>query len=384
MPTETNYLWDYDNDSLLMETDGSHTATAVYTVEPEPFGKVIAQERGSTTSYYHYDALGSTRQLTDSTGTVTDTYTYDAWGEEVASTGATANPFRWVGQIGYYWDVELGSYSIRARTHESAIARWTATDPLDAALATYMFCENSPSSKADPSGLRVIDKLGTGVFTDLVVFEFGQNPEEWIRRVGSSFSATWKWTGRNNPFKDSLGNCCCDKVDFAQIVRSTAWYSNGIPATNRRWELDISVPYPKSSSGRPCELPFDMNPATNMTDAPNAPEYAFWTRRRLKFLRQEFETCAYCSGDGPDRLRQPSPFGVDATIYGCAKWLHTIVLNSRTGAFHYTREAAGSVAVGGPKVSATAVKPYVGQASSEEFKRLFELHFVPPIILVPS
>jgi hypothetical protein len=45
-----------------------------------------------TTSYYHYDGLGSTRQLTDSQENVTDTYTYDAWGESVAQEGTTPNP----------------------------------------------------------------------------------------------------------------------------------------------------------------------------------------------------------------------------------------------------------------------------------------------------
>jgi len=40
---ETNYIWDPLSDSYLMETDENDAVTAVYTVEPEPFGRVISQ-----------------------------------------------------------------------------------------------------------------------------------------------------------------------------------------------------------------------------------------------------------------------------------------------------------------------------------------------------
>jgi hypothetical protein len=46
--------------------------------------------------------------LTDGTEAITDTYTFDAWGNEVASTGTTGNPFKYVGQHGYYEDEQSG------------------------------------------------------------------------------------------------------------------------------------------------------------------------------------------------------------------------------------------------------------------------------------
>ncbi len=69
----TNYIWDDENDSLLMETDENGDTTAVYTTEPEPYGRVISQRRNGNTSYYHYDAQGNTVALTDESGNVTDT-----------------------------------------------------------------------------------------------------------------------------------------------------------------------------------------------------------------------------------------------------------------------------------------------------------------------
>ena len=68
----TNDIWDDVNDTVLMETDDSGNPTVVYNHEPGPFGGLISERRGNQTRYYHYDGLGSTRQLTDDTGQVTD------------------------------------------------------------------------------------------------------------------------------------------------------------------------------------------------------------------------------------------------------------------------------------------------------------------------
>ena len=68
--------------------------------------------------------------MADDGGDATDTYVYDAWGNEVAVAGSTVNPFRWVGDVGYYWDEASGTFYIRARVYEPAIGRWMSRDPL--------------------------------------------------------------------------------------------------------------------------------------------------------------------------------------------------------------------------------------------------------------
>ena len=60
----TNYLWDGEN--LLRETDDLGAVDAEYTLAPQPYGDLISQRRDAASSFYHYDALGSTRSLTDS------------------------------------------------------------------------------------------------------------------------------------------------------------------------------------------------------------------------------------------------------------------------------------------------------------------------------
>jgi RHS repeat-associated protein len=126
----THYLWDEVNDTLLAETDEAGNTIAQYTHEPGRFGPLISQRRNGHTYYHHYDGQGSTRALTDESGNVTDRYTYDAWGNEVAHSGTTANPFRWVGQVGYYFDDDWQTFYVRARMYESTVSRWMSRDPL--------------------------------------------------------------------------------------------------------------------------------------------------------------------------------------------------------------------------------------------------------------
>ncbi len=100
--TTTTYLWDTVSDNILEEDDG--TTTTVYTNEPTEFGDLISQNDGTDTNFYHFDARGDTRELTDVSETVTDTKLYDAWGNVIDSTGSTAMPFQFGGKLGYVFD----------------------------------------------------------------------------------------------------------------------------------------------------------------------------------------------------------------------------------------------------------------------------------------
>jgi YD repeat-containing protein len=126
------YLWDEQN--YLGETDGANQLQAIYTNEPRQYGNLISQWRKTPTiwipRYHHFDALGSTRALTDATGTITDTYLHDAWGNEVALSGTTVNPFRWVAQVGCYWDRGVGTFHIRTRVYDPLAGRWISRYPL--------------------------------------------------------------------------------------------------------------------------------------------------------------------------------------------------------------------------------------------------------------
>jgi len=168
MPT-TNYIWDEEN--ILAETDGSNVVQTVYTNEPQQYGNLVSTRlpvAGTpTTVYHHFDAIGSTRQLTNAAGSTTDTMIYDAWGNVVNRTGATDAMLRWVGEIGYYFDRENGLVSVRERIYGPAVARWITADPSGFAdgLNRYAYVVNQVLQLVDPSGrFCVPTKCNGGTF----------------------------------------------------------------------------------------------------------------------------------------------------------------------------------------------------------------------------
>jgi RHS repeat-associated protein len=159
----TNYIWDEVNDTLLAETDEAGNTIAEYTHEPGQFGGLISERRANQSRYYHYDGLGSTRQLTDATGQVTDSYLYDASGNTMQSTGTSRVPYHFVGRSGYYHDQELAEYYVRARHYSPALARWLSQDPIGYKgedVNLYRYAGGSPITDVDPSGmLPILDNI---------------------------------------------------------------------------------------------------------------------------------------------------------------------------------------------------------------------------------
>ena len=202
----TNYIYNPLTEAYLMEQDGDGNTTVVYTQEPVKYGDVIAQHRIDPATgvgesfYYHTDALGSTRELTDASGNVVNTYNYDAFGNTIASTGTVENPFRFTGNVGYYFDKELQTYHIRARNYQPTTGRWTSQDPIgfaggDSNLFAYV--GNSPTGRLDPTGnepitimtgvvvvstVRGVAGLGLGAWLGYKCMKCYKNGEELVRR----------------------------------------------------------------------------------------------------------------------------------------------------------------------------------------------------------
>ena len=130
--------------------------SSVYYVR-EPYGALIARIDGSSTSYYHFDALGSTKLLTDGSGAVTDKYTYDAWGaltNHEQLTGSITQPYEYVGESGYYThyqDANLPLLQLGVRFYDPALGRFTQHG------SPYTYADNAPTSD-DPE----MEPLGKG------------------------------------------------------------------------------------------------------------------------------------------------------------------------------------------------------------------------------
>lgn len=89
---------------------------------------LISQKTTSDTHFYHYDSLGTTRDLSDSTANISDSYFYEAFGELLNQTGRTDNNYKYTGE---QFDAELDNYYLRARYYNQGMGRFTQMDSFD-------------------------------------------------------------------------------------------------------------------------------------------------------------------------------------------------------------------------------------------------------------
>ena len=148
----TNYL--YDGDNLLEEVDSSGNSLARYgqtTNMDEP----LSQFRGTSTSYFEADGLGTITSLSNAGGTLTQTYTFDSFGDQTASAGSLTEPFRYTARE---LDAETNLYYYRARYYDETVGRFLSEDPIGLAggINFFSYVGNSPVNFIDPLGLRLI------------------------------------------------------------------------------------------------------------------------------------------------------------------------------------------------------------------------------------
>ncbi len=105
-------------------TDGMASLTA---------GNLIAAIDGSNNeTYYTYDGLGSTTDLSDDDGDVTDTYEYDVFGAVRSAPASSAKPFQFTAQ---QTDADSGLQYLRARYYDPQSGTFLSRDPLQLQLS---------------------------------------------------------------------------------------------------------------------------------------------------------------------------------------------------------------------------------------------------------
>lgn len=150
--TTTSYLQDLQTalPFVLAATTGGESTEYVY-------GKRLLEqvEPDGSHLFYHADALGSARVLTDDSGAVVATYDYDAFGAVRSQSGALANSFTFDGEQS---DPESRLIFLRARYYDPTLGRFVSRDRASAlasssqALNAYAYTSNNPVPRIDPAG----------------------------------------------------------------------------------------------------------------------------------------------------------------------------------------------------------------------------------------
>jgi len=157
--TTRKYVWDAAN--LLVETDGDGTTVAQYTfpstrgrgVWPaSEYGPVVSQRGSSTSRFYHPNDLGTFDTVTEPDAATTDTYILDAWGVQHAASGSTTNPFRYIGALGYFAELDVGIHDVRARWLRPATGSWLSVDPVEGEMR-YGYSRIRPVDTVDLAGM---------------------------------------------------------------------------------------------------------------------------------------------------------------------------------------------------------------------------------------
>jgi RHS repeat-associated protein len=154
----STYTWDMAEGLplVLAETIGANTAYWVTGLGGLPLEEIAAD---GTVYYYHSDKLGSTRALSKDDGVVVATYDYDAYGNLTSQTGFL-QPFQFAGQ---YSDAESGLQYLRARYYDPATEQFLTRDPLTPRTQLpYVYAQDSPPNRVDPSGLDSIVDPNSG------------------------------------------------------------------------------------------------------------------------------------------------------------------------------------------------------------------------------
>ncbi|BCY18975.1 hypothetical protein hrd7_28240 [Leptolinea sp. HRD-7] len=117
----------------------------------------ISQIAETQTGYFLPDALGSMRQMTDSSADLTLARAYDPYGNVVSSSGAGETVYGYTGEM-----QSGGLVHLRARDYVASIGKFITKDtwhgsfnrPLS--LNRWIYVEGNPISRTDPSGFEQI------------------------------------------------------------------------------------------------------------------------------------------------------------------------------------------------------------------------------------
>ena len=153
----------------------------------------VAAQGGERVEYYHLDALGSVRVVTDASGQVVRRHDFGPFGEEVAAV--YPNPERKL-FTGHERDAETALDYFGARYYRADLGRFATVDPelnIKGALLDpqrwnrYAYVTNNPLKYTDPDGknpLLIMGGIGAVVYAGWNAHVNVQQGQPWYQNIG--------------------------------------------------------------------------------------------------------------------------------------------------------------------------------------------------------
>ena len=139
--------------------------------------------------YYHADALGSVRSVTNNAGAVVEARDYDPWG--LALSGRQSGSGTREGFTGHEYDGETGLNYAGARYYMPALGRFTSTDPHAVSYpgwSPYHYGANNPLGVTDPTGRDWYSQIDGDGWTQYKWFEGSDKRDDGWGHVGATHS----------------------------------------------------------------------------------------------------------------------------------------------------------------------------------------------------
>ncbi|HEU6446659.1 MAG TPA: DNRLRE domain-containing protein [Gaiellaceae bacterium] len=177
---------------------GRETTGGVSTTHIRDNDGFLLEQRTSSADYYVlFDGLGSVAALTDTSGNVASRYNYEPFGKWTCTLGCSVtSPWRFLGGLGVYWDVQIRLYKIGTRYYDADLGRFVQADPVPGGSANaYDYADQNPINNVDIDG-RISRPCFSCIAGGIARAIGGQvrTTVRWGLR-GIGLGARWAWKG---------------------------------------------------------------------------------------------------------------------------------------------------------------------------------------------
>jgi len=211
----------YDGRSVIEE----RTATGAMLAHYNYADKLMSLATGSDTQYYHFDALGSTVNLTDSTGSAKVSYFLNPWGMILSQIGDSTNRRVFTGKE---LDVNTGLIYFGQRYYDPNTARFISQDSYlgksdtPPSLHRYLYAYSNPTVYVDLFGYASEESSAWDRFKDGMK-EAGKGAITAFSRARKALPVISREV---NNVTEKVANSFSPESTFEQVV-ATAGYTIG-------------------------------------------------------------------------------------------------------------------------------------------------------------